>query len=258
MGSRFAGIPENNMKRQGKIALTVGAVALSGLALLRFLAAPPAIQPEAAPARPAPVAVSPELPLGTEYNEKTAPADPIPDGMTLALPTPGGVAPAPIVSQPLDSSRFPVVIDNIRQRFYRPELDTRVTLVSIDVVTLESAIRASQPFLSLANSDEADIGDPAQPDFAFQIDNDLTLNLKILRAFEYTDFPRSLNASGTVVAERGDIGDWTLTVNSSRDMVSGTIRTDLRIYVFENSATPSVRFVADLDRSGFEGSPAAN
>jgi hypothetical protein len=60
------------------------------------------------------------------------------------------------------------------------------------------------------------------------------------------------------VAERGDIGDWTLTVNSSRDMVSGTIRTDRRIYVFENSATPSVRFVADLDRSGFEGSPPAN
>jgi hypothetical protein len=178
--------------------------------------------------------------------------------MTLELPAPGVVAPAPIVSQPLDSSRFPVVIDNIRQRFYRPELDTRVTLVSIDVVTLESAIRASQPFLSLANSDEADIGDPAQPDFAFQIDNGLTLNLKILRAFEYTDFPRSLNASGTVVAERGDIGDWTLTVNSSRDMVSGTIRTDLRIYVFENTATPSVRFVADLDRFGFEGPPPAN
>ncbi|MDH4014741.1 MAG: hypothetical protein OEU33_11940, partial [Chromatiales bacterium] len=88
--------------------------------------------------------------------------------------------------------------------------------------------------------------------------NGLTLNLKILRAFEYTDFPRSLNASGTVVAERGDIGDWTLTVNSSRDMVSGTIRTDLRIYVFENTATPSVRFVADLDRFGFEGSPPAN
>ena len=60
------------------------------------------------------------------------------------------------------------------------------------------------------------------------------------------------------MAERGDIGDWTLTVDSSRDMVSGTIRTDLRIYVFENSTTPSVRFVADLDRAGFEGSTLEN
>jgi hypothetical protein len=38
-------------------------------------------------------------------------------------------------------------------------------------------------------------------------------------------------------------------------MISGTIRTDQRIYVFENTQTPSVRYIADLDRKQFEGTP---
>jgi hypothetical protein len=247
------------MTRLGILLVTALAATLAGVALFRALV--PAPQPQKPPPQaavdPPRVAASAALPAAPDERE-SAPVQPPPPEAPVASALTGAIAPPPIVTQPVDSSRFPGLVDDIRPRFDRPELNTRVTLVTIDVVTLESAIRASQPFLSLANSDEADIGDPAQPDFAFQIDTGLTLNLKILRAFEYTDFIRSLNASGTVVSELGDIGDWTLTVNSSRDMVSGTIRTDERIYVFENTATPSVRFVADLDRSGFEGSVPEN
>ncbi len=167
-------------------------------------------------------------------------------------------APAPLVTRPLDPAPYANLTTLIGERFGRPELGARVTLIAIDTVTLETILRASQPFLSLANSDFAEIGDPGQPDFSFHTGPGQTLNLKILRAFEYTDFLQSLNASGTVVSELGDIGDWTLTMNSARDMVSGTIRTDDRIFVFQNTTTPSVRFVVDLDRRQYEGTAPGN
>ncbi len=241
------------VSRTGIATVAAVVATLAGIALLRALA--PAPQPQTTmPASMAPPVV-PAAPLPVAATKEPVPAvaRTAPTEAAAAQPVATTVVPPPVITQPVDPSRFPGLISSIRQRFDRPELDTGVTLMTIDVVTLESAIRASAPFLSLANSDEADIGDPAQPDFAVQVSAGLTLNLKILRAFEYTDFIRSLNASGTVVSELGDIGDWTLTVNSSRDMISGTIRTDERIYLFENTSTPAVRFVADFDRSGFEG-----
>ena len=241
----------------GKMSLSVLIAALACAVIFRFLAPPP--EPEKTQTRtaaPRPmIAADPEKTMLPDTGGKTDIAPPTP-AEPAALPLMrGAVAPAPILSRVLDSARFPDVVDGIKRRFSHPGLDARVSLISIDVVTLESVIRASQPFLSLANSDEADIGDPAQPDFALLVSSDLTLNLKILRAFEYSDFIQSLNASGTVVSELGDVGDWTLTMNAARDMISGTIRTDQRIYVFENTQTPSVRYIADLDRKQFEGTP---